>query len=64
LIKGNPCPKCDGFWFLVPYCKKCGWKDEEWFREQEEIASDMMRLFLESLERYHNDDNENNIKER
>ena len=49
LITGSPCPNCDGYYFLVPYCKKCGWKDEEWFKEQKRLSEEMMDLFLESI---------------
>jgi len=50
LIKGTPCPKCDGFYFLVPWCEKCGWKDEEWFKEQLRRDDELMKLFLETFE--------------
>lgn len=47
LIKGTPCPKCDGYYFLVPLCEKCGWCDDEWFKEQRKRDDELMQLFLD-----------------
>ena len=47
LIQGTPCPKCDGFYFAIPWCSKCGWMDEEWFKEELKINEKLMRLYRE-----------------
>ncbi len=42
-ITGTPCPNCGEFYFALPVCNTCGWKDEdfdEWCKEQLEIANE------------------------
>lgn len=51
MISASPCPKCDSHYYLIPYCEKCGWKDETWFAEQLEIAEDLRVLFDKSYGR-------------
>jgi len=47
LIKGTPCPECDGFYFAIPWCSKCGWIDENWFKEELKVNEELMRLYRE-----------------
>ena len=47
LIKGTPCPECDGFYFAVPWCSKCNWIDEKWFKEEMKINKKLMKLYRE-----------------
>ena len=41
LINETPCPDCGEPYFLIPVCKKCGWKDEEWIQEHRKKREEM-----------------------